>query len=563
MQKPWLQHYPEGVPAQISTDQYQSLADLLDGACRMYAQRPAVSFMGRDLLYGQLDQRANEVAAWIQQQGLPAGSRVALMMPNLMAYMVVMLGVLRAGMVVVNVNPMYKERELEHQLKDSEAALIFIFEQFASTLAAVPKAIQPRHIVLVSLGDLLGLKGTLINVAARYVKRIIPAYSLSQAVRFSKVLQLGAKAGFVKPRIDMDDVAILQYTGGTTGVPKGAMLTHRNLVANVLQVQGVARPVLGDFPGEPLTMLTALPLYHIFALTVCGLFSAHAGMRSVLIVDPRNLSSIIKAWRRTPIHIFPAVNTLFNGLVNRADFARLDFSGLRLCFGGGAAVQKAVADKWKKVTGLPLIEGYGLSETSPVAAVNPTNSHEYSGDIGFPLPSTEIVILDEREHEAPFGQAGEIGIRGPQVMKGYWKQPEETASAFSAEGFFKTGDIGIMSEQGRIRIVDRKKDMILVSGFNVYPNEVEQVVAEHPGVLECVVVGLPDTETGEMVKLYVVKKDPGLTEEQLRSWCAERLTGYKRPRAIEFRPELPKSNTGKILRRVLRDEAVGLPAKAG
>lgn len=555
MQKPWLSHYPDSVPAEIDSNQYQSLVDLLDGACRRYASRRAATFMGSDLLYQDLDAQANAIAGWIQQQGLPLGSRVALMMPNLMAYMVIMLGVLRAGMVVVNVNPMYKERELEHQLEDSDATLIFIFEKFASTLERVPGSVRPKRVVLVSLGDLLGIKGHVLNFALRYVQRAIPAYRLDGAIRLSAVLRAGAAAGFTPPAIAMGDVAILQYTGGTTGVPKGAMLTHGNLVANVLQVQAVAIPVLGDAPGQSLSMLTALPLYHVFALTVCGLFALHAGMCSVLIVDPRNLASIIKAWRRDPIHIFPAVNTLFNGLVNQPDFARLDFSDLRLCFGGGAAVQRAVADKWKKVTGLPLIEGYGLSETSPVALVNPTNSTEYSGDIGFPLPSTEVVVLGEEDRLLPFGEAGELAIRGPQVMKGYWKRPDETALSFTADGFFKTGDIGVMNEDGRVRIVDRKKDMILVSGFNVYPNEVEQVVAAHPGVLECVVVGLPSAETGEMVKLYVVKKDPSLTEAQLRQWCAEQLTGYKRPHVIEFRDDLPKSNTGKILRRVLRDEA--------
>ncbi|HEY9279914.1 MAG TPA: AMP-binding protein [Eoetvoesiella sp.] len=556
MQKPWLLHYPKDVPAEISTDGYRSLVDLLDRACQAYGQRRAVTFMGSSLLYSDLDQKANDVAAWIQQQGLPQGSRIALMMPNLVSYMVIMLGVLRAGMVVVNVNPMYKARELEHQLADSDVALIFIFEKFASTLAAVPKDAQPERAVLVSLGDLMGLKGHLLNFALRYVQRAIPAYQLDNAVRFSDVLRQGASGAFAPPAIGMDDVAILQYTGGTTGVPKGAMLTHSNLVANVLQVQAVARPVLGDAPGQPLTMLTALPLYHIFALTVCGLFAAHAGMCSVLIADPRNLRSIIKAWRSDPINIFPAVNTLFNGLVHQPDFAKLDFSGLRLCFGGGAAVQRAVAEKWHSVTGLPLIEGYGLSETSPVALVNPTNSTQYSGDIGFPLPSTEVVVLGEADRIVPYGETGELAIRGPQVMKGYWRQPDETASSFTANGFFRTGDIGIMSDQGRVRIVDRKKDMILVSGFNVYPNEVEQVVASHPGVLECAVVGVPSAETGEMVKLYVVKKDSGLTEQSLRDWSAERLTGYKRPHVIEFRNELPKSNTGKILRRVLRDETV-------
>ncbi|GAB2898041.1 AMP-binding protein [Paralcaligenes ginsengisoli] len=555
MEKPWLLHYPKDVPAEINTGNYSSLVDLLDQACKKHADRRALTLMGRSLLYRDLDRHADAVAAWIQQQGLPAGSRVALMMPNAMPYMVVFMGVLRAGMVAVNINPMYSERELEHQLQDCRPELIFILENFAATLAAVPGDQRPGRVVIVSLGDLLGLKGRLVDLVVRYVKRLIPPYSLAGALRFRAVLEQGAKAVFTRPVVAMDDLAVLQYTGGTTGVPKGAMLTHRNLVANVLQVRAVARPALGDLSGEPLTILSALPLYHIFALTVCGLFAVHAGMCSVLIVNPRDLSTIVQAWRRDPIHIFPAVNTLFNGLANRTEFAALDFSALRLCFGGGAAVQRAVAEKWQQITGKPLIEGYGLSETSPVVCVNPTDAGEYSGDIGFPLPSTDIVLFDNQEQPVALGEPGEVGIRGPQVMKGYWQRLDETAQSFTKDGFFKSGDIGIMSEQGRIRLVDRKKDMILVSGFNVYPSEIEEVVAAHPGVLECAAIGLPDARTGEMVKLYVVKKDQSLDERQLRDWCAERLAAYKRPHRIEFRTELPKSNVGKILRRALRDEA--------
>ena len=557
MQKPWLAHYPEGVPAQISTDGYQSLADLLERACTLHADRRAATFMGSDMSYAELGRRARAVAAWVQGQGLPAGSRVALMMPNSLAYMPVLMGALQAGMVVVNINPMYTAPELRHQLEDADVDLIFIFERFAATLAQLPAQSRPRRVVLVSLGELMGLKGYLLNLAVRYVKRMIPPYRLDDAQRLADVFARGAGAPFEAPELGMDDVAVLQYTGGTTGTPKGAMLTHRNLVANVLQVQAVARPVLGENGGAGMIILTALPLYHIFALTVCGLFAMHAGMCSVLIADPRKLDTIIKAWRRDPVTIFPAVNTLFNGLVHRPEFAGLDFSTLRLCFGGGAAVQKAVAERWHKVTGKPLIEGYGLSETSPVAIVNPTNATQYSGDIGFPLPSTDVAMLDGQGRELPLGEAGEVAIRGPQVMKGYWRREQETAESFSPDGYFKTGDIGIMDADGRVRIIDRKKDMILVSGFNVYPNEIEQVAAQHPGVLECVVVGLPSAESGEMVKLYAVKKDPALTEQDLLKWCAERLTGYKRPHAVEFRDELPKSNTGKLLRRVLRDEALG------
>ncbi|WP_017524737.1 long-chain-fatty-acid--CoA ligase [Pusillimonas noertemannii] len=555
MQQPWIAHYPEGVPARISTEGYQSLPDLIGQACKKHGQRRAAVFMGSDLSYDQLDRHADAVAAWVQAQGLPAGSHVALMMPNVMAYLPIMVGVLRAGMVLVNINPMYTASELRHQLEDARVDMIFIFESFAATLGKVDQALRPGKVVLVSVGDLLGLKGMVLNFAARHIKRMVPAHPLQGAISFGQVLRQGAGAPFSAPEQSLDDVAVLQYTGGTTGRPKGAMLTHGNLVANVLQMQAVARPVLGPECGAGMVMLTALPLYHIFAFTVCGLFAMHAGMCSVLIADPRKLDTILAAWRRDPVSIFPAVNTLFNGLLNKPEFAQLDFSALRLCFGGGAAVQKAVAERWHKVTGLPLIEGYGLSETSPVAIVNPTNATEYSGDIGLPLPSTDVVMLDGNEREMPLGEAGEVSIRGPQVMKGYWNMPEETRASFSAEGYFKTGDIGIMSPEGRVRIIDRKKDMILVSGFNVYPNEVEQVIMQHPGVLECVVVGLPSAESGEMVKLFVVKKDPALTEAELREWCARHLTGYKRPHEIEFRGELPKSNTGKLLRRVLRDEA--------
>ncbi|WP_397475927.1 AMP-binding protein [Pusillimonas sp.] len=555
MDKPWIQHYPEGVPAQISTEGYQSLPELIGRACKKHAQRRVATFMGSDMSFAQLDRHADTVAAWVQAQGLPAGSHVALMMPNVMAYLPILVGVLRAGMVLVNVNPMYTAPELSHQLEDAEVDMIFIFESFAATLAKVDSQVRPGKVVLVSVGDLLGLKGLALNFAARYIKKMTPTHNLQEAVALKTVLRKGASAPFTAPTLGLDDVAVLQYTGGTTGRPKGAMLTHGNLVANVLQVQAVARPVLGENCGAGMVILTALPLYHIFAFTVCGLFAMHAGMCSVLIADPRKLDTILKAWRRDPVSIFPAVNTLFNGLLNRPEFSKLDFSALRLCFGGGAAVQQAVAERWHKATGLPLIEGYGLSETSPVAIVNPTNATEYSGDIGLPLPSTEVVMLDSDEREVPLGEAGEVSIRGPQVMKGYWKLPDETEASFSADGYFKTGDIGIMSPQGRVRIIDRKKDMILVSGFNVYPNEIEQVVMQHPGVLECVVVGMPSEHSGEMVKLFVVKKDPALTESELREWCARHLTGYKRPQEIEFRSELPKSNTGKLLRRVLRDEA--------
>lgn len=554
MDRPYTHLHSENVSEQINVDAYTSLVDMMDQACRKYGSRRALTLMGCDLDYRQLDRTADAVACWLQQQGLPQGSRVALMMPNVMPYMVVLLGILRAGMVAVNINPLYTERELEHQLDDSGAQAIFILENFASTLAAVPPAIRPSCVVVVTAGDMLGWKGWAVNFALRYIKRAIPRYSLPGVVRFPAVLAGATALPLRRPDIAMDDVAILQYTGGTTGVPKGAMLTHRNLVANVLQVQAIARPALGDVAGTPLTILSALPLYHIFAMTLCGLFAIHAGMRSVLIVNPRDQASILRAWRRDPVQVFPGVNTLFNSLINLEGFAALDFSGLRLCLGGGAAVLRPVADKWQVVTGVPLIEGYGLSETSPVVCANPTDAKAYSGDIGFPLPATEIMLLDHQDREVPQGEPGELVVRGPQVMSGYWQRPDETQQAFSDLGFFKTGDIAIMSPEGRFRIVDRKKDMILVSGFNVYPNEIEEVVAEHPGVLECAAIGVPDDRTGEAIMIFVVRKDPALDDQALRAWCKVRLTAYKRPRLFEYRTELPKSNVGKILRRTLRDE---------
>lgn len=562
MEKSSRQIYLENVPAEISVDAYGSLVDMLDQACHKHGARRALTLMGRDLSYSQLDRKADAIAAWLQQQGLPQGSRVALMMPNVMPYMVIFLGILRAGMVAVNVNPLYTGRELEHQLHDCGAEAIFILENFAPALAAVPVSVRPRRVVLASVGDLLGTKGWAINFTLRHIKRAIPPCTLAGTVSFRSALRNGMGLKLARPQISLDDVALLQYTGGTTGTPKGAMLTHRNLVANVLQVQAVARPALGDMAGEPLTILGALPLYHIFALTLCGLFAVHAGMRNVLIANPRDLGSIVQAWRRDPVDIFPGVNTLFNSLVNRGDFAALDFSRLRLCLGGGAAVLRTVAEKWRKVTGLPLIEGYGLSETSPVVSANSTIATEYSGDIGFPVPSTEVMLLDNEGLAVPEGEPGELAVRGPQVMQAYWQRPDETLQAFSDQGFFKTGDIAVISPGGRLRLIDRKKDMILVSGFNVYPNEIEEVVAEHPGVLECVAVGVPDDHTGEAVKVFVVRKDAALDDRALREWCRTRLTGYKRPRLFEYRTELPKSNVGKILRRVLRDEAHAMSARA-
>lgn len=555
MSRPWLAHYPAGVPAEISIEPYASLPDLLDRACRKHAARVACTAMGADIKYAELDRQARAFAAWLQSQGLKKGARVALMMPNVPAYLVCLLGTLRAGLVVVNVNPLYKTDELQRQLLDSGAEVIVILENFAHTLQAVSDRGALRHVVVTGPGDLLGgLKAPLVNFVARYIKRMVPDWRIEGAHHLSHVLSQGASAAFTAPPLGHDDVAVLQYTGGTTGTPKGAMLSHGNLIANVLQLEAVARPALKDLDNTQLTIISALPLYHVFAMTVCGLFGLYAGMRNVLIINPRDQPALIDAWRKAGINIFPGVNTLFNALANNPDFAKLDFSGLRLTLGGGMAVQRHVAERWLQITGHPLVEGYGLSETSPVATVNPTDTTAYSGSIGLPLPSTDVAILDDEGKPVPLGERGEVCIRGPQVMLGYWQKPDETRLCMTADGFFRTGDIGIMDEQGYTRIVDRKKDMIAVSGFKVYPNEVEAVIASHPGVLECAVVGVPDEHSGEAVKAFVVKKDESLTEAQLIDWCKDKLTGYKRPHSVEFRAELPKSNVGKILRRELRPD---------
>lgn len=553
-QKPWLEHYPPSVPRDIRLDPEQTLIDCLDAAIKKHKDRTALTFMGYDLSYGQLDRHADAFAAWLQSRGLEPGSRVMLMLPNGLPFLMALVGTLRAGMVAVNTNPQYTERELEHQLADSQSDVIVILENFAHVLQQVPKPLQPRHVLISTVGDCMGFKGTMLNLAVRYLKRMVPAYSLPGALRLHQALEQGADLPLRRRTARPDDLALLQYTGGTTGRPKGAMLSQRNLMANVLQVEAVGHPALGDFKGPAYTMMVALPLYHIFALTVCGLFALYAGMHLVLIMNPRDLNSICKAWKRNPPDIVPAVNTLFNALANHAPFGKLPFAQLRLCLAGGAALQKTVAERWLTLTGSALIEGYGLSETSPVVAVNVTDSKVYSGTIGFPLPSTDVILLDDQERPVAQGEQGELAVKGPQVMSAYWQQPEETAKTFTADGFLKTGDIGIMDEQGRIRLVDRKKDLILVSGFNVYPNEIEDVVASHPDVLEVAAVGVPSEHSGETIKLFVVRRNPALTEDEIKRWCKERLTAYKRPRIIEFRDELPKSNVGKILRRVLRDE---------
>lgn len=556
MDKFWLKSYPQGVPAEVDVSQYKSLVQLLEESFKKYADRNAYVCMDKFLTYGELDILSKKIGAWLQGRGLKKGARVAIMMPNVLQYPVVMAAILRAGYVVVNVNPLYTPRELEHQLKDSGAEAIFILENFATTLEKVIAKTSVKHVVVATMGDMLGgLKGTIVNFVVRNVKKMVPAFSLPNAIRFKQVVADSAKLSLQAVTLGHDDIAFLQYTGGTTGVSKGATLSHRNVVANVLQNDAWLMPgMVGVHSAEQKIIVCALPLYHIFALTICSLLGTRIGALNLLIPNPRDMPGFIKELAKYKVNVFPAVNTLYNGLLNNPEFAKLDFSGYEICSGGGMAVQKAVADKWLKVTGCAIAEGYGLSETSPVATANPANTKEFSGTIGLPIPSTEIVILDDDGNRLPLGQAGEIAIRGPQVMVGYWNRPDETANSMTADGYFKTGDVGIMDFRGYTTIVDRKKDMILVSGFNVYPTEIEGVVAMHPGVLECACVGVPDPNAGEAVKLFVVRKDPSLTVEQLMEYCKEQFTAYKKPKYIEFRNDLPKTNVGKILRRELRDE---------
>ncbi|MGH8853056.1 MAG: long-chain-fatty-acid--CoA ligase [Telluria sp.] len=556
MDKFWLKSYEEGVPAEIDPTQYRSLTHLLEEAFRKYADRKAYACMGKSLSFAELDRLSGSMAAWLQGRGLKPGARVAIMLPNVLQYPVAMAAVLRAGYVIVNVNPLYTPRELQHQLKDSGAEAIVVLENFAHTLEQVIGDTAIKHVVVATMGDLLGgLKGTIVNLVVRKLKKMVPAYSLPGAIGFKRMLADSAGLSLKPVTIGHDDIAFLQYTGGTTGVSKGAVLLHRQVIANVLQNEAWFAPTLAKIkPGEQAQFVCALPLYHIYALTVCALLGLRVGGMNLLIPNPRDIAGFIKELKDYRINIFPAVNTLYNGLVNNPEFAKLDFSGYLVCPGGGMAVQKAVADKWLAITGTPIVEGYGLSETSPVVTANRCDITEFTGTIGLPLPSTEIRILDEAGNECPFGTAGEIAVRGPQVMVGYWQRDDETAKVMTPDGFFKTGDIGIMNEDGYTRIVDRKKDMILVSGFNVYPNEVEGVVAGMPGVLEVACVGVPDKNSGEAVKLYIVKKDPALSSDEVMAYCKEQFTGYKRPKYVEFRESLPKTNVGKILRRELRDE---------
>ncbi len=556
MDKFWLKSYEEGVPAEIDPTQYRSLTHLLEEAFRKYADRKAYACMGKTLTFAELDRLSGRMAAWLQGRGLKPGARVAIMLPNVLQYPVAMAAVLRAGYVIVNVNPLYTPRELQHQLTDSGAEAIVVLENFAHTLEQVIGNTAVKHVVVASMGDLLGgLKGTLVNLVVRKLKKMVPAWSLPGSIGFKRMLADAVGSTLRPVAIGHDDIAFLQYTGGTTGVSKGAVLLHKHVIANVLQNEAWFAPTLSKIKaGEQAQFVCALPLYHIYALTVCALLGLRVGGMNLLIPNPRDIPGFIKELADYRINIFPAVNTLYNGLVNNPEFAKLDFSGMLVCPGGGMAVQKAVADKWLQITGTPIVEGYGLSETSPVVTANRCDITDFTGTIGLPLPSTEIRILDEAGLEVPFGTAGEIAVRGPQVMAGYWQRDDETAKVMTPDGFFKTGDVGIMNEEGYTRIVDRKKDMILVSGFNVYPNEIEGVVAAMPGVLEVACVGVPDKNSGEAVKLYIVKKDPALTSEQVIAYCKEQFTGYKRPKFVEFRETLPKTNVGKILRRELRDE---------
>ena len=551
MDRIWLKSYPPGVQPEVRSDEFASLGALFDKSVASFRERPAYHCMGRTLTFGELDRLSSAFAASLQAKGLRKGARVALMMPNCLQYPVAMFAVLRAGYVVVNVNPLYTARELEHQLKDSGAEAIVILENFAHTLEQVLARVPVKHVVLAALGDLLGAKGVLVNLVLRHVKKMVPPYQIAGARRFNQVLADGAGRQLEPVQVTAEDIAFLQYTGGTTGVSKGAMLLHRNILANIAQVEGWLSLSLG---GETPTIITALPLYHIYSLTVNCLLMLRMGGYSILITNPRDIPGFVKELGRHRYNMITGVNTLYNALLHDPGFARLDFSSVRVASGGGMAVQKAVADKWKQVTGTTLLEGYGLTETSPVATMNPFTLEGFSGSIGVPIPSTDIAIRDDAGKDLALGEVGEICIKGPQVMKGYWQRPDETATQFWPDGYLRTGDLGFMDDKGFIRIVDRKKDMILVSGFNVYPNEIEQVVAMHPGVLECAAIGVPDEHSGEVPKVFVVKKDPNLTEQDVLEHCRKELTGYKRPKYVEFRAELPKTNVGKILRRALREE---------
>ncbi|USX14172.1 long-chain-fatty-acid--CoA ligase [Oxalobacteraceae bacterium OTU3CAMAD1] len=561
MEKIWLKSYPPGMPTEVDTAQYRSLVQLLEESFHKFADRNAYVCMDKFLTYAEVDVHSKRIGAWLQSRAMKKGARVGIMMPNVLQYPIAIAAILRAGYTVVNINPLYTPRELEHQLNDSGCEAIIILENFANTLEQVLSRTQVRHILVGSIGEMLGPKGVLVNFVVRNVKRLVPPFSLPNAVRFKDALSQGGGMKLTPVEVDQDDPAFLQYTGGTTGVAKGAVLTHKNVIANLLQTEAWGHPAMGGL-SEQTVIVAALPLYHIFALTACAMWGMRVGALNILIPNPRDIGGFIKELAKYRFHMLPAVNTLYNALLNHPDFMHLDFSALKVCNGGGMAVQQSVNDRWRKLTGVPIVEGYGLSETSPVATCNRTDIADFTGTIGLPMPSTDIAILDDDGNEVPLGQPGEIAIRGPQVMAGYWNRPDETAKVMTADGFFKSGDIGVMDENGYTKIVDRKKDMILVSGFNVYPNELEGVISSHPGVLECACIGVPDEHSGEAVKVFVVRKDPSLTADQLMAFCKEQLTGYKKPKYIEFREELPKTNVGKILRRVLRDEHTNEKKKA-
>jgi len=551
--KPWLDSYPEGVPAEIDLDEYSSILDIFHQSCERFRDRTAYLNFGRAMTFGELDRLSRDFAAWLQAMGMRKGDRIALMMPNILQYPVALFGAMRAGMVVVNTNPLYTPRELRHQLQDSGARAIVIVENFAGVLQKIIDEVEVEQVITTRIGDLLGFpKGLITNFALKYVKKAIPEFSLPRSVKFTDALSDGAARKLEQVSIGLDDLAFLQYTGGTTGVAKGAMLSHGNLVANMQQSKAWMIPA--GIGQDIEYVITALPLYHIFALTANCLVYLAVGGVNVLITNPRDLPGLVNELKKVPFTVFPGVNTLFNGLLNTPGFADLDFSTLKGALGGGMAVQRAVAERWLQVTGKPLVEAYGLTETSPGACINPMDMKEFNGCIGLPIPSTECAVMNDAGELLPQGEVGELVIRGPQVMKGYWQRPEETAKVITEDGWLRTGDIAMMTEDGYFKIVDRKKDMILVSGFNVFPNEIEDVIAHHPKVMEVAVVGVPDDKSTEAVKVFIVKSDPSLTEDEVRAYCAEQLTGYKRPKHIEFRDELPKSNVGKILRRELRDE---------
>ena len=556
MDKIWLKSYPDSVPHEIDCTQYRSVTHLLEESFQKYADRNAFVCMDKFLTYRELDKLSLQMGAWLQSKGLSPGARVAIMLPNVLQYPVAMAAILRAGYTVVNVNPLYTPRELQHQLVDSGSEAIIVLENFATTVEQVLAHTQVKHVIVATMGDLLGgLKGAIVNFVVRKIKKMVPAFKLPGAIGFNKMLAEGARLELKPVQQGHDDIVFLQYTGGTTGVSKGAMLLHRNVIANVLQNEAWIAPVMTkEMRATSMGFVCALPLYHIYSLTVSALMGMRLGGLNVLVPNPRDIPGFVKELAKYKIVVFPAVNTLYNALLNNAEFAKLDFSSYKVCNGGGMALQRNVAERWLKVTGCPLIEGYGMSETSPVVTGNRVDITEFTGTIGMPIPSTELSIIDDDGVEVPLGQPGEIAVKGPQVMAGYWQRPDETAKSMTADGYFKTGDVGIMDERGYVRIVDRKKDMIIVSGFNVYPNEVEDVVASCPGVLECACIGVPDGNSGEAVKVFVVRKDPNLTVEQIREHCKHELTAYKKPKYIEFRDELPKTNVGKILRRQLRDE---------